>query len=129
MTSSLAHQMTRALYQTYAGRRRGIINAPDYSLAWRFHAQRRLSGESRPAVLSIEAIELASHYRRQGVLTAFVRHILEGDEPPGIPLRYLHFQECNADLGHALRKLHFHRYEIGQAVDWWRPVTGQKELL
>lgn len=46
----------------------------------------------------------------------------------GSSLRNLHFQECNANFGRLLTRLHFHRSRIAHATDWWHPVTGQKEF-
>ena len=129
MTEALAREILDRLYDAYT-RRKGLhILADDFHIAWRFHKERNLSFIRRENVLTIQAIHLAAQHRRRGILTSMVKEILEGDQEPPIPLQFLHFQECNEHLGAALSKLHFHRYEIGQTVDWWHPVTGQKELL
>jgi hypothetical protein len=80
-------------------------------------------------VLSIKGIELHEKLRGRGICTSMVHQIVEGSVGgPSIPLAYLHFQECGEGLSRLLEREHFHRYELGCAVDWWRPINGQKEL-
>lgn len=108
--------------------RRNHTFTQDYSFHWCF-GDRRLSDKRRENVLTIEVVDLPEHLQGQGVMTSLITMIRESDTPPWIPLKFLHFQECNTDFGRLLEQLHFHRYHIAQAIDWWLPITGQKELV
>lgn len=104
------------------------VHTESIHLALALHDQRRLGDTVCDNVLSVEAIEVAEPFRGQGLVTTMIAMLLEGEPAPRIPLRFLHFKDCGPGLSSLLSRLHFHRYLIGGSVDWWRPVTGQKEL-
>lgn len=106
----------------------GAVDIPAIAhIAWTFH-WRRLSGIARPKVLTVAGIEICEDLRHKGILTSLVRQLLTGDRCPRVPLAHLHFQDCGPGLSRLLEREGFTRYEIGNSVDWWTPITGQKEL-
>jgi len=125
---ALSHRIWEHLQAEYVpGKRTFRAQTNEYTFFCSF-GPRRLSDECRDGVLSVEAVHLASHLQNKGIMTHLIVLIREDGTPPRIPLRFLHFQECNTDFGRLLKRLHFHRYQIAQATDWWLPITGQKEL-
>lgn len=124
-----ALEMISALERQFADRawRRGIVEAEDYHLAWRFDA-RRCGDKVLESVLIIEGIEIAEECRGTGVVTEFITRILQGDPAPRIPLKVLYFKECGPGLSRLLERHHFHKHPVGPSQDYWHAVTGQKEL-
>jgi GNAT superfamily N-acetyltransferase len=126
----LAQQMIAKIEESYvmAWNGRGIIQKPFFHMSWHFF-DRRLGDVVRERVFSVEAIEIDEEYQRKGILTAFIKILLEDDRRPAIPMRFIHFKDCGPDLCRLLQRLHFHRHPVGPGTDYWHPVTGQKELL
>lgn len=125
---SHAIEILAALDKSFQGRRdHGSIRGADYDIVWAF-GPRRMNDGCKLNVLTIHCIELAEEIRGTGVLTEVIERLRTGDPAPRIPLRYLMFQECGPGLSRLLERLKFKKYIIGHTIDFWTPITGQKEL-
>lgn len=123
-----AQSILMQLEEAASRSRYGRVSDDRVHIDYLMHHERRLSDVVRPQVFSFLTFELSEGYRRQGILTRLVKLILEGNRTPRIPMRHLHFQDCNGDIGRVLERLNFHKYHPGPTTDYWHVVTGQKEL-
>ncbi|MBD9511591.1 hypothetical protein IB265_33075 [Ensifer sp. ENS10] len=130
MAPSIIKALEDSFYLWSADRgRSGHISNSRFNLVYTFGDRRLGNAAAVPQVLTITKFWIHPDFSRQGNATEMIRIILEGDPAPRIPIKFLHFCGCNDDMARICSRLHFHRYQIGDRLDYWHAVTGQKELI
>jgi hypothetical protein len=104
-----------------------VVNGA-FVIHWRY-GEHRLGDSCKDHVLTITHCEITRGYNRPRCLYWFILHFLQSNPAPRIPIAFLHFESPAEELIRALRNHHFNPYRIGDRLDFWHQVTGQKELL